>query len=400
LRPVAQWQKSSDEEQKIMTIVLACDVPLSENNGTAVAGMNLKNALEAKGHQVRLLCPDASLVGQENSYVTPSINFGPLNGYVGKNGVVISQSAADVVEKALEGADHLHIMTPFFLCGTAVRRAKRRGLSVTAGFHCQAENLSNHFFLMNAHGVNRWVYRLFWNQVYNRVDCIHYPTQFIRDTFEAALGHDTPGQVISNGVGGEFTSLREEKPPEMADKFVILFTGRYSREKSHRLLIEAVSRSRHAENIQLIFAGDGPQRENLERLCRKKLKNQPVMGFVPRQELIHRIHYADLYVHPAEIEIEAIACLEAIRGGLVPLVSDSPRSATRSFALWPENTFRCNDADHLAQRIDQWIENPQKREACRQAYAGYGAHFDRQACMDAMERMIVSTHEAQKDPVL
>jgi glycosyltransferase involved in cell wall biosynthesis len=383
-----------------MTIVLACDVPLTENNGTAVAGMNLKNALEAKGHQVRLLCPDQALTGQDDCFVPPAINFGPLNGYVRKNGVVISQPAGDVVEKALDGADHLHIMTPFFLCGTAVRRAKARGLSVTAGFHCQAENLSNHLFLMNAQRFNRWLYRLFWKEIFSRVDCIHYPTEFIRHTFEAAIGRETVGQVISNGVGAEFTSLREPKPPALADKFVILFTGRYSREKSHGLLIEAAARSRHRDEIQLIFAGDGPQRENLERLCRKKLPVMPIFGFVPRQELIHRIHYADLYVHPAEIEIEAIACLEAIRGGLVPLVSDSDRSATGAFALWPENTFRCNDPEDLARRIDYWIENPQARDACRQAYEGYGERFDRQNCMDAMERMILSTHETEKDTVL
>jgi glycosyltransferase involved in cell wall biosynthesis len=383
-----------------MTIVLACDVPLTENNGTAVAGMNLKNALEAKGHRVRLLCPDRALLEQDNCFVTPAINFGPLNSYVRKNGVVISKPAGDVVEQALDGADHLHIMTPFFLCGTAVRRAKARGLTVTAGFHCQAENLSNHLFLMNAQRVNRWLYRLFWREIYDRVDCIHYPTQFIRDTFEAAIGRKTAGQVISNGVGAEFTSIREPKPAALADKFVILFTGRYSREKSHGLLIEAVVRSRHRDEIQLIFAGDGPQREKLEKLCRKKLPIMPIFGFVPRQELIHRIHYADLYVHPAEIEIEAIACLEAIRGGLVPVVSDSRRSATGAFALWPENTFHYNDPDDLARRIDDWIDDPQARQACRQAYEGYGARFDRQNCMDAMERMILFTHETKKDTVL
>jgi hypothetical protein len=82
------------------------------------------------------------------------------------------------------------------------------------------------------------------------------------------------------------------------------------------------------------------------------------------------------------------------------VVSDSARSATGAFALWPENTFRCNDAKHLAGRIDFWIENPQAREACRQAYEGYGEGFDRQNCMDAMEHMIRSTHEAKEDTVL
>ncbi len=387
-----------------MIIVLACDVPLEENNGTAVAGMNLKRALTEKGHQVRILCPDAALEGEEDCYISRAINFGPLNGYVRKNGVVISSPSKKTVRQALEGADHLHIMTPFFLCGTAVREARRRGISVTAGFHVQAENLSNHFFMMNSLGINRYIYRMFWKLVYRYVDCIHYPTQFIRDTFESALGHGTPGEVISNGVGGEFAPAPEKKPPEFSDKFVILFTGRYSREKSHNVLIRAVSMCRHREDIQLIFAGEGPQEEKIMRLCRKKLPRMPVMGFVPRDELIRRIHYADLYVHPAEIELEAIACLEAIRGGLVPVVSDSCRSATRFFALWEENTFRCGDAQSLADRIDYWIDNPERLAECRRAYEGYAARFDRQGCMDAMERMIVrvweDSNESKENAVL
>lgn len=387
-----------------MIIVLACDVPLEENNGTAVAAINLGTALKEKGHTVRILCPDDRMTGQKECFVTPAINFGLLNRYVHKNGVVISKPSKKIVRRALEGADHLHIMTPFFLCSTAVREARRRGMSITAGFHCQAENLSNHFFLMNSRAINRLVYRCFWRYVFRWVDCIHYPTQFIRDTFESALRHETPGQVISNGVGAEFAPAKEEKPPEFQGKFVILFTGRYSREKSHSILIRAVARCRHREDIQLIFAGDGPLRERLERLCRKKLPVMPVMGFVERGELIRRVHYADLYVHPAEIELEAIACLEAIRGGLVPVVSDSKRSATRFFALWEENTFRCYSIQSLADRIDYWIDNPDQRERCRQAYEGYAARFDRQSCMDAMEGMILraweQTHETEKDPVL
>lgn len=387
-----------------MIIVLACDVPLAENNGTAVAGMNLKRALEKKGHTVRLLCPDALGAARPGAYAAPAIDFGPLDRYVHRNGVVIARPSSEVVRRALSGADHLHIMTPFFLCGTAVRQAKRQGVTVTAGFHCQAENLSNHFFLMDARGVSRRIYRVFWRHIYRRVDGIHYPTQFIRDVFEDAVGRETPGEVISNGVGAEFFPADEEKPDELRGRFVILFTGRYSREKTHELLIRAAARSRHREEIRLIFAGDGPRRAYLERLSGKLLPAMPVMGFVQRDELIRKIRYADLYVHPAKIEIEAIACLEAIRGGLVPVVSDSERSATGAFALWEENTFRCGDAQSLADRIDWWIEHPETIAACRAEYEGFAARFDRDACMDRMERFLYRTweakHEAEENTVL
>ena len=40
------------------------------------------------------------------------------------------------------------------------------------------------------------------------------------------------------------------------------------------------------------------------------------------------------------------------------MISNSPRSATRYFALSERNLFRCNDSDDLVERIDYWLEHP------------------------------------------
>ncbi|NLW73952.1 MAG: glycosyltransferase family 4 protein [Clostridiales bacterium] len=381
-----------------MIIVVACDIPLKDNNGTAIAAANLIASLRSKGHEVRILSPDQEFRGQKNYYITSPINFGPLNRYVEKNGVVLSRRDRKTILRALDGADALHVMTPFFLCCAAAREAKKRGIPVTAGFHVQAENFTNHIFMMNVLPVNKLIYQFFYYSLFRRVDCIHYPSQFIRSVFENETKRALPCRVISNGVGSEFVRRRREKPEEFKDKYVILFTGRYSREKSHRVLIRAVARSKYADKIQLILAGDGPLREKLEKYSRKKLKNPPVFGFHPRAELIEIINYADLYVHPAEIEIEAIACLEAIKCGLVPIISNSKRSATRHFALDERNLFRCNDATDLARKIDYWLDHPEEREKCSQRYMGYTKRFDRDACMNEMEKMIIDIvkkkHEA------
>lgn len=378
-----------------MRIVMICDVLGDENNGTTVAAMNLIRSLQAKGHEVRIVCPDKQRVGQEGYYVLPTMWLGPLTNYVQKNGVCIAKADRRLLEQALDGADAVHLLVPFLAAMAAAKLAQAKGIPVTAGFHCQAENFSNHLFLMNAKRFNRGVYRFYDKHVYSRADCIHYPSQFIRETYETAIGHPTEGRVISNGVAQRFHIAPAEKPAEYADRFVIHFTGRFSREKSHRVLIDGVARSKYADRIQLIFAGAGPQEKNLRRYAQKRLKNQPVMRFFSRDELVRVLNYADLYVHPAEIEIEAIACLEAIACGLVPVIADSPRSATKAFALNKENLFRYNQPDALAERIDYWIEHPEHREACRQQYLGFAQKFAQEHCMDEMERMILET-AAQK----
>ena len=379
-----------------MVITIVCDVLGQENNGTTIAAMNLVRSLKKRGHTVRVVCADEERRGQEGFYIMPTMNLGSfLNAYLAKNGVSLAKTDKEVLREALTGADEAHIMIPFALGRAALRMAKKMGLPVTAGFHCQAENFSTHIFMMNAKLVNRLIYKNFYHSFYRHVDCIHYPTEFIRSTFQGVVKKELPSRVISNGVMSMFKPQKSEKPAEYKDKFVILFTGRYSKEKSHRILIEAANMSKYRDRIQLIFAGDGPQKEKIIE-CSSVLPNKPVLGFYSRDELLKIINYSDLYVHPSEVEIEAIACLEAISCGLVPVINNSPRCATKYFARDDKNLFKFNDAQDLANKIDWWIDHPEEKRKASESYVGYAKRFDFEYCMDEMERMIADTVEAKK----
>lgn len=374
-------------EHSVPAIAVVCDVLGEENNGTTVAAMNLIRHLKGRGYDVRVVCPDEDRMGQPGYFVVPRLNVGPLNRYVEKVGVTIARADRSVIEDALRDADAVHFMTPFLLSRAALDYAREMRKPVTAGFHCQAENLTSHLFLMNSRAANDLTYKAMHRLFYRYIDVIHYPTQFIRDIFESEVG-PTNGRVISNGVSSRFQKSPAEKPPEWAGKFVILFTGRYGKEKSHWVLIDAAKRSRHEKDIQLVFAGEGPLEEEI-RARGSDLTNPPVLRFFGREEMLRVINSADLYVHPAEVEIEAIACLEAISCGLVPVIADSPRSATRFFALDEKNLFHFNDPADLAARIDYWIGHPAEKEQCSLAYQGYTRQFEQGRCMEAMEAMIL-----------
>jgi glycosyltransferase involved in cell wall biosynthesis len=376
-----------------MILTVICDVLGKENNGTTIAAMNLIRSMREKGHTVRVVCSDQDRRGQKDFYVVPTQNLGFLNKHLEKNGVNLSKPDKRIMTEAITGADAVHLLFPFPLAWMGAKTAHSMGVPITAGFHCQAENFTSHIFAMNSHMVNKLVYKVFDRKVYRYVGCIHYPTEFIKNLYESEVGHKTPHRVISNGVNSIFKPMPAEKPPEFADRFVILFTGRYSKEKSHRVLIEAANLSRYREKLQLIFAGCGPEEKRIRRLS-QKLPHEPLFKFFTRSELVNIINYADLYVHPAEVEIEAIACLEAISCGLVPVISDSPRSATRYFAQSDRNLFKCNDARDLASKIDWWIEHPAERESCSRSYTGYSRQFEFSHCMDEMERMIIENARA------
>lgn len=377
-----------------MTVVIVADVLGKENNGTTIACMNLIRSLRAKGHEVRIVCGDQDKKGTEGYYIVPTFNFGKaLNRYVQKNGVVIAKKDDRILEDAICNADVVHLPTPFGLARAALKIARAHGIPVTASFHCQAQNVTSHLFLMNSSFANKIVYRNFYKHVYQYVDAIHYPTDFIRREFEQQVHKTTKAYVISNGVNAIYTKRAVEKPEELKDKFVILFIGRYSKEKTHKYLIKAVSQSRYCDRIQLIFAGAGPLEEKLMQLSDEYKINRPIMKFFSREALVDVINYSDLYCHPAQIEIEAIACLEAISCGTVPVINNSPLSATREFAICPENLFAENDSVDLAAKIDYWIEHGAEKEACAKKYLDYTVKFNQAACMDAMEQMLLEVTE-------
>ena len=342
-----------------MIICVVCDVLGEENNGTTIAAMNLIRSLRKKGHTVRVVCPDEDKQGQPDYYVVKHFVFGPVENYLKKNGVTVAKPDKETLKRAFDGADHVHLMTPLPLCFAALKVAKELNLSVTAGFHCQAENITSHMHMKNSRVMNKLVYRFFYRHFYRYVDGVHYPSEFIHQVFER-YGGKTNAFVISNGVSSDFHPVKVQRPAEFEGKQVILFTGRYSKEKSHRVLINAVKKSRYAKTIQLVFAGEGPLKDKLIKWS-KGLYNPPIFKFFSRQEMVRMINTADLYVHPAEIEIEAISCLEAISCGLVPVISDSSRSATRFFAIDDKNLFACNNSRALAEKIDYWLSHPDRK---------------------------------------
>ena len=369
-----------------MKITIVCDILGKKNNGTSIAAYNLINYLKNKGHTVKVLCCDYDKCDNSEFFVLDKINLGILNKILDKNGISLPKTNKKIIRDALIDCDIVHIMLPFSIGKKACKLAKKLGKPVTAGFHCQAELVTSHFGLMNVSLVNKHIYKSFYTSLYKNCDAIHYPTTFIRDTFESVAGK-TNGYIISNGVNSEISIKNVEKPKEFKDKFVILSTGRLCKEKSQNILLKAIAHSKYNDKIQLIIAGQGPLLNKLNRYGKKHLSNQPVIKYFPRKEMIDILNLADLYCHPAEVELEGIACLEACVCGLVPIVSDSSRAATKSFALTEKNVFKNRDYIDLKNKIEFFIEHPDEKLLIKNQYLNYGKTFDIDDCMTKMEEM-------------
>lgn len=130
-----------------------------------------------------------------------------------------------------------------------------------------------------------------------------------------------------------------------------------------------------------------------------KLVNQPEFNFYTREEMNDIVNSADLYVHASNIEIEAIACNEAVTCGLVPVISNSKKSAAVQFALDERNLFEMNDAKDLARKIDFWIENPELKAEQKVKYLAKRVPDSVEQAMYKMEEMLFDALEIHQNKI-
>lgn len=365
-----------------MKILLVIDQFNGISNGTTISTVRFAKHLTQKGHDVRVVTTGEPA---ENLYIVPERIVPIATKFAHNQGLLFAKPDKDVLTDAISWCDVVHFLMPFALAKTGVRIAKKLGKPYTAAFHIQAENVTYNIGLGKSKIAINFIYRLFRERFYKNVEHIHCPSQFIADELRR---HHYKGKlhVISNGISSAFIPAPQEKPQKYKDKFIITMVGRLSKEKRQDILINAVAKSKYASQIQLVFAGKGPKAKYYEKLG-KKLENPPAFGFYSQAELIKVLQYSDLYVHSADVEIEAISCLEALASGLVPIISNSPASATKQFALDERSLFECGNIEDLARKIDYWIENKDEKQAQSIAYANYAQNFNIDNCIIKMENM-------------
>lgn len=385
-----------------MIITLVIDTfNVDRNNGTTVSAERFAATLIARGHTVRVVaCGDAGdpvgpcWPGPEMFWV-PELVVPIASRLAHRQNTAFAKPVHEVLIAAIDGADVVHIYQPWPLGRAAERVAHQLGVPAIAAFHVQPENITYNIGLGWFPPAAHFVYVLLRLAFYRRFADIHCPSTFIAAQLRHH-GYQARLHVISNGVDGGFrpgpARVRDADEP-----FRILMVGRFAPEKRQDVLIRAVRRSRHAARIQLHFAGHGPREKRLRRMA-SKLANPAQFGYYSQAQLIEVIRSCDLYVHASDVEIEGVSCVEAFAGGLVPIISDSRRSATGQFALGPGNLFRSGDPSSLAERIDGWIDDPAALAAASDTYARYAELYAVDRSVKAIERVYARADDAPEAP--
>ena len=108
---------------------------------------------------------------------------------------------------------------------------------------------------------------------------------------------------------------------------------------------------------KLIFVGDGPERYNLERLCRELSLCNKVIFIGKVSDTSHVLEISDLFVLPSETESFGLAALEAMAVG-VPVISSNtggiPEVNIHGFSGYLSNV---GDVDDMATNAINLLKN-------------------------------------------
>ncbi|CAM2845347.1 Glycosyltransferase involved in cell wall bisynthesis [Pseudomonas gessardii] len=298
-----------------LNITLITETFPPEINGVANTLGRLCEGLRARGHQVELIRPR-----QDSDQSRPSddglllCRGWPLPGYPGL------QWGQSSMHKLLrrwkrQRPDVLYIATEGPLGLSALRAARRLGISVVSGFHTNFQQYSNQYGL----GMLSRVLTHYLRWFHNRSTLTLVPS--VSQRLELERRHFERLGMLARGVDSQlFHPVRRDNTLREGwglgnDAIAVLHVGRLAQEKNLGLLkrcFDSLQATYPQRPLKLVIVGDGPQRASLE----KALPEAIFCGSRRGEDLARHYASGDLFLFPSLTETFGNVVLEAMASGL------------------------------------------------------------------------------------
>ncbi|WP_210712516.1 glycosyltransferase family 1 protein [Pseudomonas sp. MWU349] len=362
-----------------------------EINGVANTLGRLCEGLRARGHQVELVRPrqgcDQSRASDEALLLCRGW---PLPGYPGL------QWGQSSMHKLLrrwkrQRPDVLYIATEGPLGLSALRAAKRLGISVVSGFHTNFQQYSSQYGL----GLLTRLLTHYLRWFHNRSQLTLVPST--SQHLELERRHFERLALLSRGVDSQLfhpakrlETLRADWGLG-ADDLAVIHVGRLAQEKNLGLLkrcFEHLQATYPQRRMKLIVVGDGPQRGALE----KSLPEALFCGSQRGEALAAHYACGDLFLFPSLTETFGNVVLEALASGLAVVAYDQAGAAQHIrhgyngvLAMPSDESAFCDAASWLLEEPEtlRRVRLNARQHASRQGWAAVIEQFEdrlRSAC--------------------
>jgi 1,2-diacylglycerol 3-alpha-glucosyltransferase len=224
--------------------------------------------------------------------------------------------------------------------------AEHMGIPQVSTYHFSAEVLSQPLPMRPF----RWLIHQQMVAYNNRFDLVIAPSRNLADRL-AGEGIRSPIRHITNPV--MFDENDDVAPAERGPGFSILYAGRLGPEKNLPYLLHAFARLlKIVPDAVLWIAGQGPEREALDRLCAQLGNGNHIrfLGFLDHPTLARYYAACDVFVLPSLEEAQPLAVMEAMWFGKPVIVTRAIIAATEmvdpgvnGFIVDPDNPQQLTD---------------------------------------------------------
>jgi 1,2-diacylglycerol 3-alpha-glucosyltransferase len=329
-------------------------------DGGAIAQHRIVHELIRKGHDVRVIAPsfsfhntveeeDGSTIYRPKAFVLPfymnnKYHFAPFPLFYVKK--ILDTFKPDIV----------NVCSPYPISICAILWAKKKRIPIVGSIHILPENILAPFFDSAFYHL---MVQYIWSYLihfYNQVNWATVPTQTGAAMYQEK-GLKAPITPISNGVNtdvfkptnkGQYLRKRFNLP----DKPLVLYTGRINQEKNVDVLVNAIPTVLKAIDVHFLFCGSGGLKPEMMKLTQDLgvADHTTFIDFLDWADYPNIYALADVFVMPAESELQSIVTLEAIASGVPPVVVNKgavPELASSGNGL----VFEPRDSTQLAFNI-------------------------------------------------
>jgi 1,2-diacylglycerol 3-alpha-glucosyltransferase len=317
----------SGDSGRTMRILMLTNTYPPVVSGVARSIVAFEEEYARRGHEVRVIAPDADALDEQEDGVVRVPAIQHFNGSDFPLPVPSPGLVAATVDEFQPDVIHAH--HPFFMGSTALRLARSQAVPLVFTHHTMWDQYT-HYVSAELPAASRFISSLTAGYA-NLCEAVIAPSQSVADLLRER-GVETRIEIIPTGVdvpryargNGEAFRQQHQIP---SDAFVVGYVGRLAPEKNLPFLAEAVAKFMNGHPAaHFLVVGAGPSDEEIRAaLAAASVSDRlHLAGVCEGQTLIDAYHALDVFAFASQTETQGMVLTEAMAAGKPVIALDGP----------------------------------------------------------------------------
>lgn len=345
-----------------MKILLTSDVYSPIVNGVVTSLLNLKNELESRGHDVRIitLSPNLKTHKEGNIYYIGSFS---LNKIYPNMRMRHTTTRPFFNEISAWHPDVVHSQSEFSTSGFGKRVADKLDIPFVHTYHTVYENYTHYFCFSKRLGkkIASFLSRI----ILNKTDTVVAPSdkvQSLLSDYKVTTHIKTIPTGIDVGRFGispsaEWIASAKAELGIADDELTPIFVGRLAKEKNISELMSFMADLKE-RRIHLLVVGGGPYLDELKREAAQMGVSDRIVftGMIDPEDVSKYYHLGNVFVNASTSETQGLTYIEGLAAGL-PCICRRD-AALNNVITDGVNGWQYDSREDFTSRILQLADNP------------------------------------------